>query len=104
MSNFKGTKGKWTFSTEAKKGAYAAHELDFDFGLDQQCNLTLWCNTETPNDEELANALLISKAPEMLEMLEKLALSLEMFNPPSKETALQWSKDINKLIKSATEL
>lgn len=45
-----------------------------------------------------------SKAPDMLEMLEKIALVFEMFNPPSKETALEWSKEINELIKDATEL
>ena len=102
MSNFKGTKGKWEFRPFAKQGKYVAFELDFDFGIDQKSTLTLWCDEIIPNEEEMSNALLISKAPEMLEMLEEC---LDNFRDLS-DTGMgkEMIVKINQLIKEATEL
>ena len=85
---FKGTKGKWIIA---------------------QNNVNIWAdNTKVANcdnnsqasmyrikdEEEMKyNALLISKAPEMLEMLESIA-----------DGECPHLKDIKKLIKEATEL
>jgi hypothetical protein len=54
-------------------------------------------------DEAKANALLISKAPEMLNMLQKLYLDYKIIIPyfPRRD---EISKDIENLIKEATEL
>jgi len=106
---FKGTKGEWGIKTndyyidvsnvseEEKKvftcSIHLTKERSFlKFEADSLC------------EENLANALIISKAPEMLELLQKISLSLQMFDPPTKEIALVWSEEIDTLIKSATEL
>ena len=91
MSNFKGTKGKWVFSDDSV------------FSLDkaQKTPVEFICNNPEPYDRETrweANSLLISKAPEMLEMLEKANELLRNYN----EFTLSF--EIEKLIKEATEL
>lgn len=110
MSNFKGTKGPWfmdgsapfvdneepigfqnigTFGirTKAKKG----HKNKVtDISAYEFWGLTI--------PEAQANAILISKAPEMLEMLEKL-------HPIFKELNVNpLANEIEQLIKSCTEL
>ncbi len=102
MTNFKGTKGKWDFNPIAKKGMYAGFELDFDFGLETASALTLWCNDENPNEEELANAILISKAPKMLEMLEMLVDNFDLHGNSDEDQDLILKA--KQLIKEATEL
>ena len=65
-----------------------------------------WQNTEERRKQCLYNALLISKAPEMLKMLKELVKSADdMFNngEPS-ETYYQLINKAEKLIKEATEL
>lgn len=92
---FKGTKGKWELGEikhsvwgENRKGCIAdctgIHNKNFYIGF--------------TSEESEANALLISKAPEMLEMLKKCKESFENLNQPF------ISYDIEKLIKEATEL
>lgn len=95
-SKFKGTKGNWGLGEikisvwgEERKGCIAdctgVHKEDFYFGFSE--------------DEMKANALLISKAPEMLEML----IRCEHWTASCNENA-NIVKDIQKLIKEATEL
>jgi hypothetical protein len=86
---FKGTKGKWSFVagnpnqlTVVKIGD--AHEFELEI------------NGKNRIEEEVANALLISKAPEMLEMLKMLANDYD--------TPYYTVEKINKLISEATEL
>ena len=84
---FKGTKGKWNIEPPIAKGSWIGNENGYS---------ALSCGNT--NEENRANALLISKAPEMLEMLNEC---LEMTK------ALQADKmhaKISKLIKEATEL
>jgi hypothetical protein len=95
---FKGTKGKWKeglgidllgnndelmqiiiFSKEVN-----THNIAHVFGLSQE--------------EVMTNALLISKAPEMLEMLKEIANQIE-----DGRTYIT-KDDIEKLIKEATEI
>lgn len=60
-------------------------------------------NPDKLHDEQKANALLISKAPEMLEMLEKAVFIIE--NTPKTSIALKaFRLKAKELIKSATEL
>ena len=91
MSEFKGTKGKWEvlnndilkdFHTKIAK----VHPVNINDNL-----------------EHKYNALLISKAPEMLLMLQRLRLDYEMIIPyfPRRN---EIGNEIEKLIKEATEL
>ena len=94
---FKGTKGKW----KHKKGKRTKFEYD-NFILDKYGNHILkWSNTGNGSHkltmkESHANGLLISKAPEMLELLQSL-VSSEM-------TPLAIRKQAKQLIKEATEI
>jgi hypothetical protein len=86
---FKGTKGKWvntmgTFETDLNM-------VSSDYGV--ICDI----RKELPINEQKANALLISKAPEMLEMLKDLVQNNELLKESSYIKA--W-----KLIKESTEL
>jgi hypothetical protein len=86
MENFKGTKGKWAIN-EGSKGSYLlgiisdGEQLAIIQGKDRE-----------------ATALLISKAPEMLEMLEKLEPIFRELN------VVGLANEIEQLIKEATEL
>ncbi len=102
MSNFKGTKVKWRVDSKlANKGKYAAYELDIDFSENLVQCVTVYCEDEIPTETEYANALLISKAPELLEAIEEFirvnseigVLNVDYFDAKFKQ-----------LIKEATEL
>jgi len=102
---FKGTKGNWrideeTFNNDYKdnsnvvsireetKGGYYIAEVYKNVGFDK---------------ESEANALLISKAPEMLEMLQRFVKDEELFEISSLSASL-YADEFRKLIKEATEL
>lgn len=74
MTNFKGTKGKWQV-------VFAGKDIQL---------------INSKDNEQEANALLISKAPEMLEMFEKLSIQFGSDGSIGQE--------IRKLIKEATTL
>lgn len=87
---FKGTKGKWervgsiVYLDDNSKTIYPYYECG-GFGIEKE-----------------ANALLISKSPEMLEMLKELLCDLEDVSiPTSMDDTLKRTK---QLIKEATEL
>lgn len=82
---FKGTKGKWLYLYD---GCDDCYDIVSDYGS--------ICSTESEDKENEYNALLISKAPEMLELLQSL-VSSEM-------TPLTIRKQAKQLIKEATEL
>ena len=89
MSKFKGTKGKWTkddrcniWSTSEKK-------------------IAMSCSSRRIEDE--ANALLISKSPQMLEMLEKIVGQFEKVDKLySRDKEI--INDAKALINEATEI
>ena len=83
---FKGTKGKWNY----EKGTYLENTFFFSF------------NNDEATEETKANALLISKAPEMLEKLAEVKDLLEAY-PSEAEMNLK-AVEIRQLIKEATEL
>lgn len=104
MSKFKGTKGNWEYFV--KHGGSTKRTwiqviipnqktIDIDYLSKDDCNVPTCCAIETH-----ANALLISKAPEMLEMLEELLKELR-FHGFNNSTAINNAK---QLIKKATEL
>lgn len=88
MDNFKFTKGKWYRNTKSKivSSVYSENEEK------------LIHISGKNNDEAKANALLISKAPEMLEMLKRISYNLKNEECPFDDF------EIDKLIKEATEL
>jgi hypothetical protein len=95
---FKGTTGKWYIENlnEPKKGKYPAFEIDISTER-AEAMCTVW-HCEDLSDEIKANALLISKAPEMLEMLIKLRGELTAVTPEKIHDELE------QLIKEATEI
>jgi hypothetical protein len=90
---FKGTKGKWDISR-----CQISEQITINAGLFNIANVFCYdilCGT---NDIEEAyyNSLLISKAPEMLEMLEKIMKTYDK--------GTQTYLECEQLIKEATEL
>lgn len=98
---FKGTKGKWItekFDLEgyeksilivSKNDNKQIAEVNFEY---------------LRNDDYVYNALLISKAPEMLEMLQKIVLMTEICNGTFEDFRERYNTEIKQLIKEATEL
>ena len=91
MSEFKGTKGKWNYSKE-----YLTIVDQDRYGIAQE-------NGIRNSSEWEANALLISKAPEMLEMLKEIITDWEFGNEDNFIMANNIDK-AKQLIKEATEL
>lgn len=90
---FKGTKGKWEYRNK-NNTSFAIEVIDKSFA-----------EVYVPFDaddiyETKADALLISKAPEMLEMLKDL-LKWSAHFPPAMDEELEKAK---QLIKEATEI
>ena len=99
MSKFKGTKGKWKikdikspFETTINSSEYRIAEVKHFEGK----------NFNDPIEKEAkANALLISKTPEMLEMLNRFMEITRELNHPRLD---HLRGSANRLIKEATEL
>lgn len=89
---FKGTKTKWLISTNNEMGILiSTHPMSRDI-----CTVWKYDDNFLENQESKANALLISKAPQMLEMLKELSNDYEI--------PYYICERINILIKEATEL
>jgi hypothetical protein len=89
---FKGTKGKWEINPKASRNV--------------RCNNLTIANCSSGQNgeneiEEKANALLISKAPEMLNMLKTTSNCLWMLNTKGTN---ELAEEIDKLIEEATEI
>lgn len=99
MENFKGTNGNWKRVKLEKTNAYSERN-EIHYGNDGECVAEF-----VSNDYD---ALLISKAPEMLEMLERLCFRIErdcsIGSDPNMMKMLEEWQSAKKLIKSATEL
>lgn len=102
MSEFKGTKGKWVFEYDGISGSYDIYSTDDEF----ICDVTPMTEYHTVSDrilkEAKSNALLISKAPEMLEMLKVLVKVLKTINIFGATKRIIEKAD--KLIKEATQI
>jgi hypothetical protein len=95
---FKGTKGKWHI--EEKKAS-----IFDDNGDSVTCWYGVGTSTFWKNEVELkANSLLISKAPEMLEMLKELFNLLEENQGEAKFYTRGYYIGLKQLIKEATTL
>jgi hypothetical protein len=96
MGEFKGTKGKW----ELKNNEYGYNTSVF---TDNSQNPFRTICVSRVNDQEQnnANLLLISKAPEMLEMLKKCK---EYFLLKTDAKSEERADAIGQLIKEATQI
>ena len=91
---FKGTKGKW-------------EKVTADWDLNQSVFLEdteeIICDVKSLSHNAIYDALLISKAPEMLEMLQKIVLMTETCNGTFEDFRERYNTEIKQLIKEATE-
>jgi hypothetical protein len=87
MSEFKGTKTKWNKMDASRFG--------IPFIIYNEKEETIF---QCYGEDAKANALLISKAPDMLDMLNKIAPTLERYGE------IEQHKEVIELIKEATEL
>lgn len=92
---FKGTKGKWIIDNE-EIGYNEYHQLCTPISVN---GIIGFCDVYGDDEQSKANALLISKAPEMLEMLMRAENWCASCNQNASIV-----KDIQKLIKEATEI
>lgn len=105
MSEFKGTKGKWKYLHSESKDAWnvIGAQLGSRYKIArcpylQNIDFSIEYN-EQEKTEQKANALLISKAPEMLELLNKVKFYAEVHGMQS-----DLYNEIEQLIKQATEI
>lgn len=108
MAEFKGTKGK--FKYEHRNDNYYIHkEFSPSFYREFIGQMFYLKNTDgTFNKEAEYNALLVSKAPEMLEMLIHISSSLQEVwdNEDGDNVIFDYlnAQELDKLIKEATEI
>jgi hypothetical protein len=95
MTEFKGTKGKWAVLQTDEVESH----LDIAINTEREdCVCWVYSKFDYQDFNGKANALLISKAPEMLEMLEKLEPIFRELN------VVGLANEIEQLIKEATEI
>lgn len=116
MSKFKGTQGKWDYNVKHRGSTKNSliqvlipirkdytKVLELGQISEDECTVAKCCCTESH-----ANALLISKAPEMLEMLEEITEQaneiIRINSMGASETYYQLINKAEQLIKKATEL
>ena len=95
---FKGTKGKWYLQEYTDD-----YTNIIRVKTDISDTIFLGSSSQNPKPEYRANALLISKAPEMLEMLKEVIEFTKKVQAPS-TSALFLRQEIEQLIKEATEI
>ena len=94
MDNYNFTKGKWEYLYDG-----CDHCYDIVSDNSSICSTVSLDRISFDTDKEIeANALLISKAPEMLEMLQKLKIMCDHLK------IAHISQEIEQLIKEATEI
>ncbi len=99
MSKFKGSKGEWKFEYDNSSSEW------FDIFSDNGSLLSRNYNDKLKSFEEIkANVLLISKAPKMLEMLKSVLEIQKSYIGSANIELVYKTKEIEQLIKEATEL
>lgn len=103
-SEFKGTKGKWIISDENESNGI---KLNKCISITSTCDMcwdicAVWNDLE--DEKGKSNALLISKAPEMLGMLIELREIFDKYRVDNEQQFSKYKQSLEKLIKEATEL
>ena len=99
--DFKGTRGKWR-KFQLPNGNMKITCDDWrEFA---EIEFKHWQNTEERRKQCLYNALLISKAPEMLELINEFYLMCIQKTFPTEHELEYMAEKAEKLIKEATEL
>jgi hypothetical protein len=96
---FRGTTGEWktdTYTSENGRETIIVRNLDYK-GDRTDIHIRFSAIDETEKETNRANALLISKSPELLEMLKKIYFGNDYKNP-------SLHMEIKQLIKEATDL
>lgn len=87
MSEFKGTKGQWGYELKLNNGYI---NLLADNAEIKLAEIIVNPFSEIGEDEAISNALLISKAPEMLEILIELEMIMDKdLNPTEMHSKIQ---------------
>lgn len=99
MSEFKGSKGEWLIETHPKSNGYV-NVVSNGENCTGRLFLAIYGDDVKPGDQlserTRADAALVSKAPEMLEMLEEIS--------DRNEGSDEWLERIRSIIKSATTI
>ncbi|MFD2741943.1 MULTISPECIES: hypothetical protein [Sphingobacterium] len=98
---FKGTKGKWTTTYDDFDDSYGVRlvEEGWSFG-----KIYIAQGISQGETEGYADALLISKAPEMLNLLYTIVSDFENSSKSSSAILMESLEKAKELIKSATEV
>ncbi len=104
---FKGTKGKWQVKDEIMINDFGVKYMVIDFiGIGHELCVDVYADENQDETNLTANALLISKAPEMLEMLKIVTMTpaYEYAKAEYGSDERHWTNKIEELIKEATEI
>jgi 1,4-dihydroxy-2-naphthoyl-CoA synthase len=98
---FRGTRGKWKADTyTSENGREITFVCNTEYNSERtDIHVRFSAIEETEKETNRANALLISKSPELLEMLKKVRFYAEFDS-----MRLDLYNEIEQLIKEATEL
>ena len=100
MDNYNFTKGKWEYLYDG-----CDHCYDIVSDNSSICSTVSLDRISFDTDKEIeANALLISKAPEMLELINEFYLMCIQKTFPTEHELEYMAEKAEKLIKEATEL
>lgn len=101
MSEFKGTKGKWISNYQV--GSWLIQDLE-TYQDGYKGSIAEVYYFDDGNDTAELNALLISKAPEMLEILIELREIFDKYRVDNEQQFSKYKQTLEKIIKEATEL
>ena len=102
MSEFKGTKVFPKYEGGDNYSVDLIFENEATISIDRRSRYTEQCNMS--REEMEANALLISKAPEMLEMLIELREIFDKYRVDNEQQFSKYKQPLEKLIKEATTI
>ena len=102
MSEFKGTKGKWKI--EDIKSPYETTINSSEYRIAEVKHFDGKHFNDPIEKEAKFNALLISKAPEMLEMLIGLREIFDKYRVDNEQQFSKYKQPLEKLIKEATTI
>ena len=101
-NQFKGTKGKWII--DHKESSINEYGIAFKAISNESKTKISLADIYGDDEEAKANALLISKSPEMLEMLIEFQTMCDKRKFPTESELMEMGNKAKQLIKEATEI